>query len=249
MIGLLGDLHDLAHTPADAIAELGKGLLRNIGGDAIGIGEVPDFSPGVSAPLVNAIAIGLKTARELEVAIGRPMTQSIDCDPAMVPLRRLTARARGRATTARQSDLISAATVRRSSYLDELTRITGIQDVMYSAIPVGSNARVVSVALWRERARSFRLRDREAMNTFHRAAGSLYPRLVARVGEVVHVVHDLRPSLRKTLDALLAGLTEKEIAHRRQLSTHTVHEYVKLLYTRLGVSSRAELLALFVKAP
>jgi hypothetical protein len=242
-------VHELAATPDAALEELGRGLMRHIGGDAIGIAEVHDFTPGVASPLVNAIAIGLTTARELEAANGRPTAESTDCNPAMGPMRKLTARNRGRATTARQSDLITAAKIRRSAYLEELSRVTGIQDVMYSAIPVGPTGRVVGLALWREAPRSFRAEDRDDMNAFHLAAGSLYQRLASPVDVVARVVHQLRPSLRMTLDALLAGFSEKEIAHRRGLSAHTVHEYVKLVYARLEVSSRAELLALFVKAP
>ena len=47
----------------------------------------------------------------------------------------------------------------------------------------------------------------------------------------------------QTLDALLGGASEKEIADRMGLSVHTVHQYVKTVYRALGVRSRAELMA------
>jgi len=53
----------------------------------------------------------------------------------------------------------------------------------------------------------------------------------------------LSPRMRQTLDRLLAGDSEKEIAARLGLSPHTVHVYIKSLYPRLGVSSRGELFA------
>jgi DNA-binding NarL/FixJ family response regulator len=57
----------------------------------------------------------------------------------------------------------------------------------------------------------------------------------------------LPPRLRQTLECLLEGDGEKQAAARLGLSRHTVHEYVTALYRRLGVSSRAELLALCLR--
>ena len=53
--------------------------------------------------------------------------------------------------------------------------------------------------------------------------------------------------LRQTLEGLLAGEAEKQIAYRLELSPHTVHVYVKNLYRHFQVSSRGELLARFVR--
>ena len=57
----------------------------------------------------------------------------------------------------------------------------------------------------------------------------------------------LSPRMRQTLERLLAGDSEKEIACRLRLSPHTVHVYVKTLYRRFGVCSRGELFARFVR--
>jgi DNA-binding NarL/FixJ family response regulator len=53
--------------------------------------------------------------------------------------------------------------------------------------------------------------------------------------------------LRQTLDLLLAGEGEKQIALKLTLSQHTVHDYVKAVYRLFGVNTRAELLALWVR--
>jgi DNA-binding NarL/FixJ family response regulator len=56
----------------------------------------------------------------------------------------------------------------------------------------------------------------------------------------------LSPRLKQTLDLLLAGDSEKQIARKLSLSQHTIHVYVKALYRGFGVSSRGELLARFI---
>jgi DNA-binding CsgD family transcriptional regulator len=58
----------------------------------------------------------------------------------------------------------------------------------------------------------------------------------------------LSARMRQTLQGLLAGEAEKQIAYRLKLSPHTVHVYVKGLYRHFGVSSRGELLARFVRS-
>jgi DNA-binding NarL/FixJ family response regulator len=53
----------------------------------------------------------------------------------------------------------------------------------------------------------------------------------------------LSPRMRDTLQLLLGGDSEKEVAAKLGLSQHTVHIHVKNLYKRLSVCSRAELMA------
>jgi DNA-binding NarL/FixJ family response regulator len=54
---------------------------------------------------------------------------------------------------------------------------------------------------------------------------------------------DLPPRLAQTLAELQAGSSEKQVSIKLGISRHTVHNYVKALHRRLGVSSRGELLA------
>lgn len=53
----------------------------------------------------------------------------------------------------------------------------------------------------------------------------------------------LPPRLAQTLAELQAGSSEKQVSIALGISRHTVHNYVKALHRRLGVSSRGELLA------
>ena len=68
-----------------------------------------------------------------------------------------------------------------------------------------------------------------------------------QLGHTTPAGHGLPPRLRQTLQRLLAGDSEKQIAGRLGVSPHTVHVYVKGLYRHYGASSRGELLAHFVR--
>lgn len=56
-------------------------------------------------------------------------------------------------------------------------------------------------------------------------------------------VADLSPRQREVLRCLLEGDSEKQAARRLNISPLTVHDHVKALHKRFGVSSRGELLA------
>ena len=54
---------------------------------------------------------------------------------------------------------------------------------------------------------------------------------------------ELSPRLRQTLDALMTGASEKQIASHLGISPHTTHQYIKALFRRFSVTSRPELMA------
>ncbi len=56
----------------------------------------------------------------------------------------------------------------------------------------------------------------------------------------------LTPREREVMYLLLSGKSRKEVARQLTLSTHTVSDYLKQIYMKLEVSSRAELLANFI---
>jgi DNA-binding CsgD family transcriptional regulator len=60
---------------------------------------------------------------------------------------------------------------------------------------------------------------------------------------------NLAPRMRETLNRLLSGDSEKQIAAHLGISQHTVHVYVKRLYRHYDVNSRGELLSHFITRP
>ncbi|HSZ59212.1 MAG TPA: helix-turn-helix transcriptional regulator [Tepidisphaeraceae bacterium] len=98
-----------------------------------------------------------------------------------------------------------------------------------------------------------------------RSAGFAFP-FLARERMLLHLAHmemnwiyqadlmlasrgpaSLSPRQRQTLQYLLAGHSEKEIAEKMHLSRNTVHHHVKAIHKHFAVSSRSELLAKWVR--
>lgn len=71
------------------------------------------------------------------------------------------------------------------------------------------------------------------------------PPITAAVSAVTLDSH-LPPRVRQTLEHLLRGDGEKQIAVKLGLSRHTVHVYIKTLHKHYNVCSRSELLARFI---
>jgi DNA-binding CsgD family transcriptional regulator len=57
----------------------------------------------------------------------------------------------------------------------------------------------------------------------------------------------LAPRVRETLECLLTGATDKEIASKLGMSPHTVRDYLKTLYRVYGVTTRGALIALVLR--
>ncbi len=115
----------------------------------------------------------------------------------------------------------------------------GIVSTIYF-VGVGLSARI---RVWCDRPR-FTQAERAIVDLVHLEMSWVYEDdllLVSR-NEI-----SLSPRQRQTLDHLLAGDSEKQIAAKLQLSHNTVHHYVKALHRHFNVSSRSELLAKWVK--
>ena len=58
----------------------------------------------------------------------------------------------------------------------------------------------------------------------------------------------LSPRMWQTLERLLQGYSEKQVARLLGIARPTAHQYVTALYRHFGVASRSELMAQFVRS-
>jgi DNA-binding CsgD family transcriptional regulator len=91
----------------------------------------------------------------------------------------------------------------------------------------------------------FGLREVTLLKLLH---DEIAPLVGVRLATEEHLSRDgLSKRLRETLSLLLEGQSEKQVASALNLGARTVHDYVARLYEHFRVSSRAELLAYFVR--
>ncbi|OIR14879.1 bacterial regulatory protein, luxR family [mine drainage metagenome] len=125
----------------------------------------------------------------------------------------------------------------------------GIADRIWIGIPVTSRHEAFFLVDRHQRpgARRRPFTAEEATCAGHAARGAmeLLRRLFLDHGLLLNA-KPFSPRERQILHALLTGRTEKEIAGHAGLKPATLHQYVKGIYGRLQVKSRAELMSLWL---
>ena len=122
-------------------------------------------------------------------------------------------------------------------------KIYGGKSFLLSQVPLPHLGAVDQLGLHRAWGdETFTKSQHKLVRLLHVELGRLWRKDVLK--KVKDPATDLPPRLSQTLNALLEGCSEKQIAIKLELSRHTIHNYVKALHQRLGVSSRGELLAL-----
>jgi DNA-binding CsgD family transcriptional regulator len=170
-------------------------------------------------------------------------------EPAPDPCVPLMFQADGRVVVRRREEMMDRSWY-RSEHYNLFRRAIGAGESLYCHVrmPAGRYFRIGIIREPRDRAYSER--DVQVMRLFHENAARLY--LTAPGGGAAAASADapelagLPPRLRPVLKCFLEGDAEKQAALKLGLSRHTVHEYAKILYRTLGVSSRGELMARFV---
>jgi DNA-binding CsgD family transcriptional regulator len=151
----------------------------------------------------------------------------------------------GRQVTRSRISLISNTQWYASVVYNEYVKRAELDDTMLSHHRLQSGE-IHTIGFCRTAGEShFGWRERRLVHLLHLELGPQIGKGLARAGEAS--VAGLAPRLLRTLECLLEGDSEKMVAARLGLSRSTVHEYVTLLHAHFGVSSRGELMALFLR--
>lgn len=135
----------------------------------------------------------------------------------------------------------------RSDYFEQIQSPLEFDDMLYPRITL-PDGRILAIGFLRPLGdRFFTDRDCMLIDAFHESAWRLYGTFDTSAEPSDPRVDALPPRLKRVLQHLLRGDAEKQVAAKLGLSRHTVHEYIKVLYRKLNVSSRAELLAQFIE--
>jgi DNA-binding CsgD family transcriptional regulator len=144
----------------------------------------------------------------------------------------------------RREQLVSDADWYASEHCNEIRKPLNVDHHVYTARRSERTGVAHSMGVHRDwNAKPFNAREQDVIHRFHIAVSWMYrqPRSPLDVA-----MEGLSPRLQDVLRGLLAGMGEKQISARLNLSQHTVHDHVKRLYAHLGVSSRGELLSKFI---
>jgi DNA-binding CsgD family transcriptional regulator len=200
-----------------------------------------DYRPGGGADISDVTQIGFDDAFRARIPEQYSVTAQIN--PAVTRMIDHHAELqRDELSVVRRRDVLADAAWYHSGWVSELIRPARLDDVIYAGRRIGP---AVCDGLGADRALGdspFSDEDRELFRLFF---GEVLCRFAAPSDGVMR----LSPRERQMLNALLRGARRKEIAADLGLSLHTVNEYVRSLYKRLGVSGLPELYARFGAPP
>lgn len=191
---------------------------------------------GGSNPCVSLVHSGLDDAQAGRIT--NYLQTGAPADPALPKLADLVAPV----VVQTRRDLISDKAWYASDYYKDFRSSLGLDDTIYAKISVPN--KIIAIALLRKT-------DAEPFTSQHAHMVDMALSQMAWPFQPEDVPVDprlsaLQPRLKKVMQHLLEGDSEKQVAAKLGLSKHTVHEYVKMLYQQLGVNSRGELLSQWV---
>jgi DNA-binding CsgD family transcriptional regulator len=120
---------------------------------------------------------------------------------------------------------------------------TGLTDALLSSVRLSVPYQLQGLGLYRSRERPpFSEEERNLVHVFQAECVGLSC-ASPRAEEEVQGRARLSPRQRQTLELILSGLCDKEIAERLGISRYTVNQYTKVIYRVYAVTSRAQLIA------
>ncbi|AKV01391.1 Transcriptional regulator, LuxR family protein [Labilithrix luteola] len=231
---MLNEVRELGQTTEAARAHLVESLLVVVGA-VIGTCVLDvDYRPGAKNSLTKVTLAGFD---DTSIALFQAHQSHGACvNPYHVQqINRLSAKP-CEVFAATDCDLLTKRDWYSSPWVSDVARPARFDHFVATVRPLDGNHRVEGLSFMRAAAdRPFSEEDRDVLHLVHLECAGLY--VEQRMGI------SLAPRVEATLEHLLTGATDKEIAVRLRLSPHTVRQYVKTIFQAYGVSSRAELIA------
>lgn len=249
LLNLMGSLAAEKRNPRSRRLEVLAHLLNRLPANAAAAFLLKDLTPHAPPIVAGLIESGFKPDSHAQLAF----LQEFNHAPFQYPFSKaLLARflAEPRPTlTLRRADLLPDAAWHADPHVQAYRRPSGLDDVLLSlARPLERSPDGFAFAIMAFRNAGsparFSPRDRALLDVAHAGLAWMYKEEAAQKPDLPD---DLPPRLQQTLKHLLTGDSERQIARKMQLSPHTVHDYVKALYTRFAVSSRQELTAWWIR--
>lgn len=240
MLRLVGGLSELPPDPAARARYLIDEICRLLGAQC---GMLAVLQPGAE-PRAHKVLYGAEGG-DLDDAGRRIYRDYVATTHSTDPLIGALDPSCPEPRTVARREFIGDASWYRSEFLHEVKFAVGVDDALYGFHPLEKD-RHIGLGINRERnARPFGAREQMLLHLLNLELGWFFRSFA--VAGLKPPGPGLSPQLKRVLDELLAGASEKQAARRLNLSPHTIHGYVKALYKRFEVSSRPELLSKLLK--
>lgn len=239
LLRLINEAHELPPEPSVRPRHLLTGLCRILGAETGLFALEHDFRPdrhGAFTPIAmegwEGCALSALKGLQESGSGTNPAIRSLRERPPMP----------GHVVTARREELVGDRDWYGAPYVEHHLRPTGLDVAVYSCLWSHSPGVVQGIGIYRGLSgRVFDDADRELLHVFHAECGGM---LVPQTPmEDVALKPRLAPRERQTLDLLLCGLGDKQIAAHLGISRFTVNQYTKAIYQRFCVQSRTALIA------
>jgi DNA-binding CsgD family transcriptional regulator len=228
---LAAEVREIGAGTEEARQHLVNGLLRLLG-CAIG-GAVYDtsYGTGLKRGIAQATLAGFD--REIMDVFQTHHTQGSDYNPFHGAVMRRLATAPAAVLTSSNSEMVARGDWDGSEWINEYVRPARVAHFICTIRIVRDHAAIGCGLMRAAGDPPFTAEDCEVLHLVHLGVGRLF---VERQAE-------LPPRVRETLEVLLTGAGDKEIAGELGISPHTVRQYVKVILKAYGVESRAQLIA------
>lgn len=251
VVGLVREVCDLWDEPQAWRACLLQGACSLLDGN-VGM-MIADDNPGGEAfgrPfLISVVGVPPRLLAAVTHAISKFESRGYEeCAQDLIPgiaMLHTTLNRQGWVTAARDQ-LTSPRDYHPAQSYMNFRRELGCDDYVISIRIVDVPRRPEAISIDRpDGAPGFGEREVELLRLLH---DEITPLIGVRLATEEQLCRDgLSKRLNETLTLLLKGRSEKEVASVLKISPRTVHDYVTMLYEHFHVSSRAELLAYFIR--
>jgi DNA-binding CsgD family transcriptional regulator len=229
---LVGEVGEIGRGTEAARRHLIDGLLGLLGCAIGGMAHDTGYGRGLKAGIAQATLAGFD--RDIIEVFQAHHTQGSDINPFHRAVMRLGDGA-GQVFTSTSREIVATADWDGSAWVNEYVRPAHVDHFMGSVRRVGKTACMGCGFMRAAGDQPFSEEDREVLHLVHVGVGQFFEAPSPRAL--------LAPRVRDTLDVLVSGATDKEIAAKLGISPHTVRQYVKSILRAYGVSSRAQLIA------
>jgi len=230
---LVGEVRELGARTEAGRGHLMDGLVSLLGA-AVG-GAVLDtkYAVGQKGGIASATLSGFDG--QLVDVFNAHQIHGSDINPFHQGVMQRASALRGQVFTATDDEVVAREVWNGSMWINEYARPARVDHFVCSVRVFGPMESMGCALMRGARDRPFSSEDRELLHLVTMGVGPFY--------DVGSPRQRLAPRVRDTLDILLTGASDKEIAAILQISPHTVRQYVKAILRAYDVSSRAQLIA------